>query len=258
MTCGSLFMGGGCGPGRQLRTSYGDNHSYSQRGNSAHVEVGEGVHYGATASATAIAFASAPRGRAGRRPPAQRLARRANSERSHAGAGRWQRRRKGFECETISFACTATPLGPRADSVTMNPLATLYLNQLPDGARATVARVVSASADIDAVALRRLGELGFLPGEPVQLLRRGPGGREPLAVLIGETMFALRLLEAQCIESQARPRIDEGGRPGPRAERRPTRRRAGAWRWSATRTAARPPSSTCSPARARRSPTTPA
>ena len=61
-------------------------------------------------------------------------------------------------------------------------------------------RSVPASPEIDAVALRRLGELGFLPGEPVQLLRRGPGGREPLAVLVGETMFALRLLEAQCIE----------------------------------------------------------
>jgi ferrous iron transport protein A len=82
----------------------------------------------------------------------------------------------------------------------MSPLATLCLHQLADGARATVSGVVSASAEIDAVALRRLGELGFLPGEPVQLLRRGPGGREPLAVMIGETMFALRLLEAQCIE----------------------------------------------------------
>ena len=82
----------------------------------------------------------------------------------------------------------------------MSPSATLSLHQLADGARATVAGVVSASPEIDAVALRRLGELGFLPGEPVQLLRRGPGGREPLAVLIGETMFALRLLEAQCIE----------------------------------------------------------
>jgi ferrous iron transport protein A len=82
----------------------------------------------------------------------------------------------------------------------MSPLTTLPLSQLADGGRGTVARVVSASADIDAVALRRLGELGFLPGEPVQLLRRGPGGREPLAVMIGETMFALRLLEAQCIE----------------------------------------------------------
>jgi len=82
----------------------------------------------------------------------------------------------------------------------MSPLPTLCLHQLADGERATVTGVVSASAEIDAVALRRLGELGFLPGEPVQLLRRGPGGREPLAVVIGETMFALRLLEAQCIE----------------------------------------------------------
>ena len=48
--------------------------------------------------------------------------------------------------------------------------------------------------------LKRLGELGFLPGEPVQLVRRGPGGREPLAVLIGDTMLALRLLEARCVE----------------------------------------------------------
>ena len=76
----------------------------------------------------------------------------------------------------------------------------MLLNQLPDGAHATVTRVASTSADVDAVALRRLAELGFIPGEPVQLLRRGPGGREPLAVLIGDTMFGLRLLEAQCIE----------------------------------------------------------
>ena len=48
--------------------------------------------------------------------------------------------------------------------------------------------------------LERLGELGFIPGEPVQLLQRGPGGREPLAVVVGETMFALRWLEAECIE----------------------------------------------------------
>ena len=76
----------------------------------------------------------------------------------------------------------------------------MLLNELPNGARATVIRVVSTAADVDAVALRRLAELGFIPGEPVQLLRRGPGGREPLAVLIGDTMFGLRLLEAQCVE----------------------------------------------------------
>ena len=76
----------------------------------------------------------------------------------------------------------------------------MLLTDLPNGAHATVERVVAASPEVDAVALRRLGELGFIPGEPLQLLRRGPGGREPLAVLIGETMFALRLLEAQCVE----------------------------------------------------------
>lgn len=82
----------------------------------------------------------------------------------------------------------------------MSPVPSLFLHQLADGSQATVSGVVSASPDIDAVALRRLGELGFLPGEPVKVLRRGPGGREPIAVMIGETMFALRLLEAQCIE----------------------------------------------------------
>jgi len=76
----------------------------------------------------------------------------------------------------------------------------MLLADLPNGARATVAGLVSASAALDASALRRLGELGFIPGEPLQLLRRGPGGREPIAVLIGETLFGLRLLEAQCIE----------------------------------------------------------
>jgi len=81
----------------------------------------------------------------------------------------------------------------------------MLLTDLPNGAHATVERVVAASPEVDAVALRRLGELGFIPGEPLQLLRRGPGGREPLAVLIGETMFALRLLEAQCVEVRPSP-----------------------------------------------------
>jgi ferrous iron transport protein A len=77
---------------------------------------------------------------------------------------------------------------------------TTLLSDLPNGAHATVERVVAASNDADETMLRRLSELGFIRGEPLQVLRRGPGGREPLAVLIGETMFALRLLEAQCVE----------------------------------------------------------
>lgn len=79
---------------------------------------------------------------------------------------------------------------------------TVLLDQLADGAHATVRRVVDASADLDAAMLRRLAELGFIAGEPVQVLRRGPGGREPIAVRIGDTQFALRLAEARCIEVQ--------------------------------------------------------
>ena len=51
---------------------------------------------------------------------------------------------------------------------------------------------------------RRLAELGFLPGEKVTVLRRGPGGREPLAVQIGDTVFALRSIEAQYIQVDTR------------------------------------------------------
>jgi ferrous iron transport protein A len=74
------------------------------------------------------------------------------------------------------------------------------LHQLPDGAPAVVLRVAAQSEELDPAMLRRLGELGFLPGESVRVLRRGPGGREPLAVRVGDSQFALRLAEARCIE----------------------------------------------------------
>lgn len=76
----------------------------------------------------------------------------------------------------------------------------MNLADLPNGAHATVTALDERSADLDADQLRRLGELGFLPGEPVQALRRGPGGREPLAVCIGDTLIALRQVEARCVQ----------------------------------------------------------
>ena len=76
----------------------------------------------------------------------------------------------------------------------------LLLSSLPDGTHATVRGLRSASAQTGEDTLRRLAELGFLEGEPVHLLRRGPGGREPLAVQVGDTLFALRQIEADCIE----------------------------------------------------------
>ncbi len=79
------------------------------------------------------------------------------------------------------------------------------LDDLPAGGHATVTALHRASPEADNALLRRLAEIGFLPGEPVHLLRRGPGGREPLAVQVGDTMFALRAIEARCIQVEPQP-----------------------------------------------------
>jgi ferrous iron transport protein A len=76
------------------------------------------------------------------------------------------------------------------------------LSDLPSGTHATVAGLVAGANAVQNATAQRLGELGFIAGEPVQLLRRGPGGREPLAVRVGDTQFALRLIEAECIQVQ--------------------------------------------------------
>ena len=76
----------------------------------------------------------------------------------------------------------------------------LSLDQLANGSRATVRGVAATSPDLDPTQLRRLAELGFITGEAVQVLRRGPGGRDPIAVRVGDTLFALRRAEARCIE----------------------------------------------------------
>jgi ferrous iron transport protein A len=43
---------------------------------------------------------------------------------------------------------------------------------------------------------RRLRELGFVDGEQVEIVARGPLGAEPLLVQVGFTRFALRRTEA--------------------------------------------------------------
>ena len=78
----------------------------------------------------------------------------------------------------------------------------LALTELADGQRGVIARVHATSELVDAATVQRLSELGFLPGEPVRLLQRGPGGREPIAVQVGDTLFALRWVEARCVDVQ--------------------------------------------------------
>lgn len=76
----------------------------------------------------------------------------------------------------------------------------MRLTDLPNGAHAAVTALEAPTGELDAAQLRRLGELGFLPGEPVQALHRGPGGREPIAVRVGDTLIALRWVEAACVQ----------------------------------------------------------
>ena len=79
----------------------------------------------------------------------------------------------------------------------------MNLSDLPNGSHAFVTELLRVGAEVGDATLRRLAELGFIEGEPVQVLRRGPGGREPLAVQVGDTQFALRLVEARCIQVQS-------------------------------------------------------
>ena len=46
---------------------------------------------------------------------------------------------------------------------------------------------------------QQLAKLGFLPGEPVMLMARAPGG-DPLVVRVGASTYALRRAEAACVQ----------------------------------------------------------
>ncbi len=76
------------------------------------------------------------------------------------------------------------------------------LDTLANGQRGTVIHVAPASGhlpDAGADVVRRLMELGFVPGETIRMLRRALPGGDPLAVKVGESTFALRRFEAALI-----------------------------------------------------------
>ena len=85
----------------------------------------------------------------------------------------------------------------------------LNLSDLPIGVVAEVIGVRLQAADEatataeDQDILLRLIEIGFVPGEQVRVIAHGYPGREPVAVRIGGTTFALRRFEADLIQVQA-------------------------------------------------------
>ncbi|VCU69831.1 FeoA domain protein [Pigmentiphaga humi] len=68
------------------------------------------------------------------------------------------------------------------------------LTELPFGHEADVQTVENVTPD-DPIALR-LRDLGFVAGERIRLVARGPVGADPLLIQIGFTRFALRRSEA--------------------------------------------------------------
>jgi ferrous iron transport protein A len=73
------------------------------------------------------------------------------------------------------------------------------LSSLRPGAAGTVRRVLQPESGPDELLVRRLVEIGFLPGEPVRVMARAPGA-EPIAVRLGRSTFALRRFEAAFVE----------------------------------------------------------
>ncbi|SEP14508.1 MULTISPECIES: FeoA family protein [unclassified Luteibacter] len=74
----------------------------------------------------------------------------------------------------------------------------MRLSDAPKGANAVV-QSVSDAHPADPIA-QRLRDLGFVAGEPVRLVARGPLGGDPLLIQIGSTRFALRKSEAARVD----------------------------------------------------------
>lgn len=83
----------------------------------------------------------------------------------------------------------------------MNGAATaaISLDQLPSHQWATVLDVTRPEEAEARELVLRLTEIGFVPGEVVRIVASGVPNREPLAVRLGHTTFALRRHEAALI-----------------------------------------------------------
>ena len=98
---------------------------------------------------------------------------------------------------------TQATAGPRATDArgeTVAELLTLAGLRPGESGRVIAVAMPDASHAHDDGLVIRLLEIGFVPGEVVRVTALGPGGREPLAVRVGGTSFALRRHEAEHIQ----------------------------------------------------------
>jgi len=73
------------------------------------------------------------------------------------------------------------------------------LSELPNGQAAHVTHVSAPTGSSEWT--QWLAEIGFLPGERVQVMTRAMMG-DPMVVRVGDSTFALRLAEAACVFTQ--------------------------------------------------------
>ena len=83
-----------------------------------------------------------------------------------------------------------------------SPSAASGLDGLKLRTPALVTGLVPARDGREHSTLLRLLEIGFVPGETVQVLARGAWGGDPLAVRVGQATFALRHQEAAMVQVQ--------------------------------------------------------
>ena len=82
--------------------------------------------------------------------------------------------------------------------------ASMSLANLRKGMRGVVASVNDDTATLGeadgATIVMRLIEIGFVPGEPVEVVAEARPGGDPIAVRVGGTCFALRRREAAAVQ----------------------------------------------------------
>ena len=91
-----------------------------------------------------------------------------------------------------------TPYPPQS-----SPMPPVSLSSLRKGARGTVADVrddaQTLGDEAQSTVSRRLLELGFIPGEAFEVIAEIWPGGDPMAVRLGNTLFALRRREAGAV-----------------------------------------------------------
>ena len=77
---------------------------------------------------------------------------------------------------------------------------TLHLALLKKGDSALVTKLSDAGTPDQGALRTRLLELGFVPGEKIRVVAESFPGRDPIAVRLGNSTFALRRHEAALVQ----------------------------------------------------------